>query len=153
MVAIILFTIGVLALIGVQAAVMRATSDSKIRLDAEFFADQLISEMNADARSDGVTAFAGNPALVARGKVDVGRLMSRYNTGGIAFQRWRNRIIANDASGLPLSASNPPEVTVTRLLIPNSDDSAGVDVIIYWRSPTDDPAGPARRLVTTSVIN
>lgn len=48
MVAIFIFSIGVLAVIGMQAVSIRTAADAKYRADAAFLADQLIGRMWAD---------------------------------------------------------------------------------------------------------
>jgi type IV pilus assembly protein PilV len=48
MVAILLFSIGVLAVAGLQASMLRNTSDSKYRADASYIAQQKIGQMYSD---------------------------------------------------------------------------------------------------------
>jgi type IV pilus assembly protein PilV len=142
MVAILIFTIGVIALMGVQAAAMRSTSDSKIRMDAEFFVDQLLSEMTIDARGVG-------------GIIDFNRLRTRYDStqNGPGFQRWRNRVIDVANGGLPGAAAAPPTVTVTNQPTLASSTMVRVDVVVLWRAPNDAASEPARRAISSSIIN
>lgn len=49
LVAIVIFTVGVLGIVGLQASMTKATSQSKMRADAAFLAQQLIGTMWADA--------------------------------------------------------------------------------------------------------
>lgn len=145
MVAILIFTIGVIALMGVQAVAMRNTSDSKIRMDAELFADQLLSEMTIDAP-------------MAAGAASVTRLTQRYASAqnGPGYQRWRDRVTA----ALPGASVDQPVVTVVDAtpVAPGSPSMANVTVIVFWRGPKDPPAsglgaGPARRVVATALFN
>jgi len=53
MVAIFIFSIGVLAVIGMQAVSIRTSSDAKYRADAAYLADQLIGRMWADQANIG----------------------------------------------------------------------------------------------------
>lgn len=48
MIAILLFSIGVLALVGLQAAMVKNTTDSKFRADASYIAQQRIGAMWVD---------------------------------------------------------------------------------------------------------
>lgn len=48
MVAILLFSIGVLAVVGLQASMVKNTSDSKFRADASYIAQQRLGQMWAD---------------------------------------------------------------------------------------------------------
>jgi type IV pilus assembly protein PilV len=143
MVAILIFTIGVIALMGVQAAAMRSTSDSKIRMDAEFFVDQLLSEMTIDARGAGGIIDFNN------------RLFPRYDStqNGPGFQRWRNRVIDVANGGLPGAVAEPPTVTVTDQPTLASSTMVRVDVVVRWRAPNDAASEPARRVVSSSIIN
>jgi type IV pilus assembly protein PilV len=48
MIAILLFSIGILAVVGLQAAMIKNTSDAKYRAEASFIAQQKLGEMWAD---------------------------------------------------------------------------------------------------------
>jgi type IV pilus assembly protein PilV len=48
LIGILIFSIGILALIGMQAAAMRNTTDAKYRSEAGFLANQIISQMWVD---------------------------------------------------------------------------------------------------------
>jgi type IV pilus assembly protein PilV len=144
MVAILIFTIGVIALMGVQAAAVRSNSDAKIRMDAEFFADQLLSEMTVDGRN-------------AAGNIDFALLQAKYGSGpaGAGFSRWRTRVQDVANGGIPQTGiATPLTVTVTQALtagLPTDPPAAIVAINIQWLGPNDPPATP-RKLVTTSVI-
>lgn len=49
MVAVLLFTIGVLALVGLQSAMTRNQTDAKLRGDASYFANEIVGTMWGDA--------------------------------------------------------------------------------------------------------
>jgi type IV pilus assembly protein PilV len=145
MVAILIFTIGVIALMGVQAAAVRSNSDAKIRMDAEFFADQLLSEMTVDGR---------NPIT---GNIDFALLQAKYGSGpaGGGFSRWRTRVQDVANGGIPQTGiATPLTVIVTQATtagVPSVPPAAVVAITIQWLGPNDPTATP-RRLVTTSVI-
>jgi type IV pilus assembly protein PilV len=48
MIAILIFSMGVLAIVGLQAAMLKNTTDSKFRTDANYIAQQRIGQMWAD---------------------------------------------------------------------------------------------------------
>jgi len=48
LIAIVIFAFGVLAIVGMQASTMRATSDAKYRVDASFLINQTLGQMWAD---------------------------------------------------------------------------------------------------------
>ena len=48
MIAILIFSVGILAIVGLQAAMVKNTTDSKFRADASFIAQKTIGEMWSD---------------------------------------------------------------------------------------------------------
>lgn len=48
MIALLIFMFGVLGLVGLQASVTRATSDSKFRADASYLADEMVGRLWSD---------------------------------------------------------------------------------------------------------
>jgi type IV pilus assembly protein PilV len=48
LIAIVIFSFGVLAIVGMQAATVRASSDAKYRVDASFAVNQVLGQMWAD---------------------------------------------------------------------------------------------------------
>lgn len=56
MVAILLFSVGVLAVVGLQASMLQNTSDAKYRAEASYIAQQMIGQMWSDPAGTG----AGN---------------------------------------------------------------------------------------------
>lgn len=49
MIAILIFSLGILGLMGMQAASIKNVSDAKYRLDASYLANQIVGQMWADA--------------------------------------------------------------------------------------------------------
>lgn len=85
LIAILIFSFGILALVGMQAAAIKSTSDAKYRTDASFLANQLVGQMWADNRAT---------------------MVSNYQTGGAAYNTWKTQVEAT----LPGAAANPPTV-------------------------------------------
>ncbi len=48
LIAILIFSMGILAIVGLQAAMVKSTTDSKVRSEASFIAQQRIGQMWAD---------------------------------------------------------------------------------------------------------
>ena len=88
LISILIFSLGILALIGLQARAIAAVSDSSYRSQASFLADQIIGQMWVDrANLADYSMPAGNaPALTA----------------------W----LAQVNSKLPGTQANPPQITV-----------------------------------------
>jgi type IV pilus assembly protein PilV len=75
MIAILIFSIGILAIIALQAAAVNASSDAKYRSDACMLANELLGQMRSGNR------------LAAT-------LQTNYQTGGAAFLAWQTKVMA-----------------------------------------------------------
>lgn len=60
LVSVLILALGVLSIVGLQAAAIRSTTEAKMRADASFIANRTISSMWGDP--DGLAAFAENNA-------------------------------------------------------------------------------------------
>jgi len=59
MIGILIFSVGILALVGMQALAIKHMSEAKYRSDAAFFANEIIGQMWVNRASLGTYAFAG----------------------------------------------------------------------------------------------
>ena len=59
LIGILIFSIGILALVGMQALAIKHMSDAKYRSDAAFLANEIIGQMWVNRASLGTYAFAG----------------------------------------------------------------------------------------------
>ncbi len=89
LVSILIFSIGVLALIALQVTSVRQSSNAKYRSDAALLVNQLIGQMWV---SDRVTT----------------TLQTNFNTGGAQYANWAATVQAQ----LPSAAASAPTVTV-----------------------------------------
>jgi len=89
MVAILIFSIGVLAMIALQVTSVRQSTNAKYRSEAALLANRLIGEMWV---TDRVTT----------------TLQANYNTGGSSYTTWANAVQAT----LPGSSASAPTVAV-----------------------------------------
>ena len=62
LIGILIFSIGILALVGMQALAIKHMSDAKYRSDAAFFANEIIGQMWGNRASLGTYAYAGTGA-------------------------------------------------------------------------------------------
>lgn len=125
LIAILVFALGVLALVGLQTLSIKQSGDAKYRADAVLLANELIGQMWVTDRS-----FA--------------TLNGQFTPGGAAYQAWVGRITANNT--LPGVAANPPNVQVVPVgaSVPPSNR---VTVTLSWKAPNE-PAGDPVRSVT-----
>ena len=65
MIALLIFSMGILALVGLQAAMIKNTSDNKYRADASFLAQERIGRMWADPNNLGTFSCTNTAAVCA----------------------------------------------------------------------------------------
>ncbi len=112
LVAILIFSIGILAIVGMQTTAVKAAGDAKYRSDASLLAGELLGQMWV---SDRIAA----------------NLQTNFQTGGTAYNTW----LANVTAALPGAAANPPAVTVDTTVTPPK-----VTIQVFWLQPSE-PAG------------
>lgn len=109
---ILIFSIGILAVVGMQAIAIRTVAESKYRTDASYLANEIIGEM----------------------WVNRSNLASYEYTGGgtppTELENWVDRV----AAALPGAADNPPEIDI--------DAANMVTVTIYWQHPEEANQSP-----------
>src|SRR5690606_1572707 len=87
--AILIFSLGILGMIGMQAVTVKQVGDARYRSEASLLADELIGRMRVSARE---------PA----------QLQAAFSTGQSGYALWREQV----AAVLPGLAANPPTVVV-----------------------------------------
>jgi len=90
LVSILIFSLGILALVGLQANSMQMSSGAKYRSDASLLASALIGQMWVTDRTSTT-------------------LQNNFNTGGPAYAAWLSDVQAT----LPVPAGNAPTVAVS----------------------------------------
>lgn len=97
LIAILIFSMGILALVGLQAASTRASTDSRYRAEAVLYVNEILGEM-----------------WVA----DKTTLASQYATGGARFNTWLTKIqtsaprLPNAVATIAVGAGNAVTVTL-----------------------------------------
>lgn len=111
LVAILIFSIGILAIIGLQASSIKLANDAKYRSDASFLANRLIGEMwLAQSSPSFVTDFS--------------------SPNGARYLAWKTQV----ASAIPVTGVSSPSVAITQsTVVAASSLSSTVDINIYWR--------------------
>jgi type IV pilus assembly protein PilV len=106
MIGILIFSLGILALVGMQALAIKQVNDAKYRADASFFANQIIGEMWVNRTNLANYAYAGGGGPPA------------------ALANW----VTSVQNGLPgvTGAVNQPTVTVA---------GTTVTVTVFWQPP------------------
>jgi type IV pilus assembly protein PilV len=130
--AILVFSIGILALAGLEANALKQVSNGKYRSDASLLANQLISEMWIGERSTAT-------------------LVSQYSSApaGDAYATWKAQVIRE----LPGASANPPTVTV--IDVAGSSAAAShrqATVTVHWKLPSEAAGDPAHRYLLVAQI-
>jgi len=113
LIGILVFALGILGIVGLQAASLRATSDAGLRAEAVFAANQYVGQMWTDDES----------ALVANYSSTVG-------TG----QPYQNLITElQQAYGAAYDPAKPPTVRFDTIA-PPTPTSHYVEIVITWKS-------------------
>lgn len=126
--AVLIFSIGVLALIGMQANSINAVSESKYRTDAAFLANQLIGQM-------WVAAPASLPNYAYGGSGNANAVLTS----------WLSQVNAT----LPAASANPPIVTVVSSAL-GTGTQYTVTVTIRYRPPK---SSAIHRFTSTAVVS
>ena len=127
LIAILIFAIGILGIVGLQATGIKQGTDAKYRSDAAFLANQLIGAMWLGDRS-----FA---------------TLTKYSTGGGApYTAWSATVgttLPNAGGGVGVN-DKPPTVAVAA--------DGTVTISIFWLAPSEPANTTHHRYVTTAQI-
>ena len=111
LIAILIFSIGILGIIGLQASVVQQSTDAKNRAEAAYLADQLMGQM-----------WSGNRT--------VGNLQAQFNSCGTACTGWYNWYLTVKGV-LPGVDDGDMKPTV------NVSDTGIVTITLRWRAPSE----------------
>lgn len=140
--AVLIFSLGVLGIIGLQANAVKQSGQSQYRADATLLANELIGNM-----------WVGNRTPTA--------LQADYGTTPNAtYTAWQAKV----QSTLPGAVANPPTVTLLPVLPltpvvpagsvapPTPSPSTQVTIRINWKLPSDPASDPAHNIVVVTQI-
>lgn len=126
LIAILIFSLGVLGIVGMQASAIKASSDAKYRTDAGLLANELIGQMWSGDREGLIlqTNFQGDGAQAGATNV---------LTDGPLYTAWLQRVVDT----LPDVLANPPVVSIVPGVVGPPKTSSVVTVMVFWKSPSD----------------
>jgi len=136
LIAILIFSIGILAIIGLQAASVRLSGDAKYRTDANLLVNKVIGQMWADDHT---------PA----------QLLLKYSNAsgvaGIGYIAWASDVM-EALPGVKGNVANQPTVSVIPVVgnnpVPAANaTSSQVTVTVFWNLPGE--AAQSRHSATT----
>jgi type IV pilus assembly protein PilV len=122
LVSILIFSIGILALVGMQVTAVRQSANAKYRSEAALLANQLIGQMWVTDRL-------------------ASTLQTNFNTGNAGYTAWAGTV----QTTLPNSTGgNAPTVAVA------SDGT--VTVNLFWKAPNEQPSDPVHQYTAIARI-
>jgi type IV pilus assembly protein PilV len=127
---ILIFSMGILALVGLQASSVKQVSSGKFRTDASLLANQLMGQMWVSDRTPST-------------------LNTQFATGGASYTTW----LADVTAALPQAATYPPTVTVTTITGSSpANTHAEVTINMRWKAPNEPAAEPVHSYVLIGEI-
>ena len=126
LIAILVFSLGVLGIVGMQASAIGASRDAKYRADAGLLVNELVGQMRSGDRIGSTlqTNFQGDGNQVGPTNV---------LTDGPLYTAWQTRV----ATMLPGTVANPPIVTVVPGVVGPPATSSLVTITVFWGAPND----------------
>ena len=123
--AILIFSLGILALVGLQAAAVKQSADAKYRTEAALLANEVIGQMWV---SDRTTA----------------TLQGNFNSpGGAAYNNWLARV----GGVLPGVVANSPTAPTIAI------DADGIaTVTVNWNAPNEPAGTPIHQYIAIAQI-
>ena len=118
LIAILIFSIGILGIIGLQASAVQQSTDAKNRAEAAYLADQLMGQMWSGDRT-------------------VSNLQTKFNSCGSACTGW-------DSWYTTVKTVLPGVTDDTKPTV-NVDDEGIVTISIFWRGPGEDASATPHR--------
>lgn len=109
LIAIVVFAVGILGLVGMQTVASRVTTDARLRAEAAAAADELLARMQASNRAT---------------------LGADFATGGARFNDWLNQRLRATGTGLPGA-----DASVTFGAV--GADPNTVRIVITWVPPRE----------------
>jgi type IV pilus assembly protein PilV len=144
LIALLIFALGVLGLVGLQASAAKQSSQAKYRADATLLANELIGQMWLSSRS-----FA-----------TLNTSFTSASGGGASYLDWKTRVVDT----LPGASAYPPTVTLTSIAPLNAivagaavpatglAPSTRVTITLFWKAPGELSTEPPHKIVLINEI-
>ena len=132
LIGLLIFSVGILAMVGMQAAAFSASADAKNRAEAATYANEIISQiwMGVDRSTDANLITSLNNFQYNTGGTDCGYSGGAADNTNTALLNWVSSV-TDSATGL-LGAT----ATMQQVLVSTADLNR-VTVTICWQTPQD----------------
>ncbi|MDR7269014.1 type IV pilus assembly protein PilV [Pelomonas saccharophila] len=144
LIALLIFSLGVLGLVGLQANAIKQSGQSKYRIDATLLANELIGQM----------------WVADRNYTTLNAAFTSTSGGGPSYRAWKTKVLA----ALPGADTYPPTVILTQVnplnaIVGNTTvapvgltPSTRVTITMQWKAPGEPSGDPAHSFVLTNEI-
>jgi type IV pilus assembly protein PilV len=129
LIGILIFSIGILALIGMQGAAMRNTTDAKYRSEAAFLATEIVGRIWVDI-------------------ANIAKYDNDYTTAYAFRDEWRTKV-ATLLPGVDLAGATRPSIEHAVVVVSGTNTNE-VTVVIQWQQPGETAI---RKLTMVNRIN
>ncbi len=146
LVGIVIFAIGVLSMIALQANAIAAQSDAQYRIEAANLADQILGQINLNVARDALTGNVSTTDLLTFSHQPTGGT-TQCRTGGAdccsfsgaastnaLVTAWATAVNTTAATHLPGSSAAMQQIVIS------TADSNRATIVVCWQGPKD--AGP-----------
>ncbi|GHU06591.1 hypothetical protein FACS1894158_13480 [Betaproteobacteria bacterium] len=133
--AILVFSLGILTVVAIQAASVKMAADAQLRTRAVLLADQLVGQMWASGE-------------------EIADLKTKFESpGGSGYIAWRNSVTAA-LPGVSAAASEGGVSTLPTVSVTSDDtvENGQVTITLYWKTPAMKPDEDPRQHVVISQI-
>ena len=128
LVAILIFSVGILALVGLQATAIKQSSDARYRSEAAALANELIGQMWLVDRTDSTQITT--------------KLQSDFESpDGPEYKKWATRL-----------SSLPNGVATVTIDDPGTELAGRVFITIQWRAPNDPADAKPHQYLSSTMI-
>ena len=145
LIGILIFSLGILGMIGLQAATISAAADAQYRSEAATLADQLVAQiwLNVDRTSTANLQTSLNAFQYNTSGTDCSYSGGAADASNTTLSSWVAAVTSSSATGLPGASTAMQQVLV------NTASNNLVTVTVCWRAPND--AQPRRHVVTANI--
>lgn len=132
LIGILIFSVGILAMVGMQAAAFSASADAKNRAEAAAFANEIISDiwMGVDRTSAASLITSLNSFQLNTGGTDCGFSGGQADGTNAVLAGWVSAV-TNSATGLLGATASMQQVLVS------TADLNRVTITVCWKTPQD----------------
>lgn len=120
LVAILIFSVGILGIVKLQAASIQQSAAAEYRTMASMLANDVISQMWVSDKST---------------------LKTNFETGGTAYATWKAKVLAAKLPGVSSSA-HTPTITITSVAAGGTGGTASNQAVVtvFWKPPQESTA-------------